>query len=163
MPVTRLSKQHSFIRDREVVSTVSYCRADSRGVLSRTCWDQTAFRACACTRAREKSLKNFWRRDRFTARLPLPASGKRGPGLAVGRYLFELVAVSGTQSDVHSVVHSPDSHTRVRQGIPSEPAAWGCSCVTFCMQVLSRLAPEILERRCAQLRVPRRVLNGDVA
>jgi hypothetical protein len=38
--------------------------------------------------------------------------------VAVGHHRFKLTAVGGTQSIVRSLVHSSDSHMRVRQGIP---------------------------------------------
>jgi len=38
--------------------------------------------------------------------------------VAVGHHRFKLAAVGGAQSDICSLVHASDSHTRVRQGIP---------------------------------------------
>jgi len=38
--------------------------------------------------------------------------------VAVGHHRLKLTALGGTQSNVRSLVHSSDSHTRVRQGIP---------------------------------------------
>ena len=38
--------------------------------------------------------------------------------IAVGNHCFKLAAVSGVQSDIRSLVHPLDSHTRVLQGIP---------------------------------------------
>ena len=40
--------------------------------------------------------------------------------VAVGHHRLKLAAVGGTQLNVGSLVHSSDSHTRVRQRIPSE-------------------------------------------
>jgi len=38
--------------------------------------------------------------------------------IAVGDHRLKLAAVGSTQSDISSFAHSPDSHTRVLQGIP---------------------------------------------
>jgi hypothetical protein len=38
--------------------------------------------------------------------------------VAVRHHRFEFAAVGTAQSDVPSLVHSADSHTRVPQGIP---------------------------------------------
>jgi hypothetical protein len=38
--------------------------------------------------------------------------------VAVGHHRLKLAAVGGAQSNVRSLVHSADSHTRVRQRIP---------------------------------------------
>ena len=38
--------------------------------------------------------------------------------IAVGHHCFKLGAVGGAQSDIRSLVHPADSHTRVRRGIP---------------------------------------------
>jgi hypothetical protein len=38
--------------------------------------------------------------------------------VAVGRHRLKLAAVGGTQSNVGSLLHSSDSHARVRQRMP---------------------------------------------